>query len=229
MSQESPEQQMPLALSPTALAQRDANTMPTEYPKSIGKKTLDARYARDARRLPKRRIGYQQDDDEGGVMTLTRRRRPAQTHLSPTRTPPCPRRFRSPTDSNMSPASKFVNAKKGGKKSSHGCVRARANHPRPSDARRRLAFREGRKQKTDAFALPLRLRLDSQMHAFAVGGQLQARGGAEWAWGVPIRRAPLPIRRAEVGEGSGADSSRTFEKIYSRLIDSSAPGTRASS
>mmetsp|Transcript_2567 Transcript_2567/g.10728 ORF Transcript_2567/g.10728 Transcript_2567/m.10728 type:complete len:107 (+) Transcript_2567:188-508(+) len=73
MSQESPEQQMPLALSPTALAQRDANTMPTEYPKSIGKKTLDAR-------------------------------------------------FRSPTDSNMSPASKFVNAKKGGKKSSHGCM-----------------------------------------------------------------------------------------------------------
>jgi hypothetical protein len=140
-----------------------------------------------------------------------------------------PRRFRSPTDSNMSPASKFVNAKKGGKKSSHGCVRARANHPRPSDARRRLAFREGRKKKTDAFALPLRLRLDSQMHAFAVGGQLQARGGAEWAWGVPIRRAPLPIRRAEVGEGSSADSSRTFEKIYSRLIDSSAPGTRASS
>lgn len=52
MSQESPEQQIPLALSPTALAQRDANTMPTEYPKSIGKKTLDARYARDARRLP---------------------------------------------------------------------------------------------------------------------------------------------------------------------------------
>ena len=48
MSQDSPEQQMPLALSPTALAQRDANTMPTEYPKSIGKKTLDARYARDA-------------------------------------------------------------------------------------------------------------------------------------------------------------------------------------
>ena len=114
----------------------------------------------------------------------------------------------------MSPASKFVNAKKGGKKSSHGCVRARANHPRPSDDRRRLAFREGRKKKTDAFALPLRLRLDSQMHAFAVGGQLQACGGAEWAWGVPIRRAPLPIRRAEVGEGSGADSSRTFEKIY---------------
>ena len=64
------------------------------------------------------------------------------------------------------------------------------------------------------------------MHAFAVGGQLQACGGAEWAWGVPIRRAPLPIRRAEVGEGSGADSSRTFEKIYSRFIDSSAPGTR---
>ena len=51
MSQESPEQQILLALSPTALAQRDANTMPTEYPKSIGKKTLDARYARDVRRL----------------------------------------------------------------------------------------------------------------------------------------------------------------------------------
>lgn len=60
MSQESPEQQIPLALSPTALAQRDANTMPTEYPKSIGKKTLDARYARDVRRLSKRRrIGHQ--------------------------------------------------------------------------------------------------------------------------------------------------------------------------
>ena len=43
MSQESPEQQIPLALSPTALAQRDANMIPTEYPKSIGKKTLDAR------------------------------------------------------------------------------------------------------------------------------------------------------------------------------------------
>ena len=51
MSQESPEQQMPLALSPTALAQRDGNMIPTEYPKSIGKKNLDARYARDARRL----------------------------------------------------------------------------------------------------------------------------------------------------------------------------------
>ena len=51
MSQESPEQQIPLALSPTALAQRDANMVPTEYPKSIGKKTLDARYARDARQL----------------------------------------------------------------------------------------------------------------------------------------------------------------------------------
>ena len=42
------------------------------------------------------------------------------------------------------------------------------------------------------------------MHALAVGGQLQACGGAEWAWGVPIRRRSLPIQRAEVGEGSGA-------------------------
>ena len=107
-------------------------------------------------------------------------------------------------------------------------VRPRASEPsasvrRPSSPR---VSRRTEKKKTDAFALPLRLRLDSQMHAFAVGGQLQACGGAEWAWGVPIRRAPLPIRRAEVGEGSGADSSRTFEKIYSRFIDSSAPGTR---
>jgi hypothetical protein len=231
MSQESPEQQMPLALSPTALAQRDANTMPTEYPKSIGKKTLDARYARDARRLPETPTHWISARDDEGLSRLSLDADAAAHKLTFPRRAlrRVPRRFRSPTDSNMSPASKFVNAKKGGKKSSHGCVRARANHPRPSDARRRLAFREGRKQKTDAFALPLRLRLDSQMHAFAVGGQLQARGGAEWAWGVPIRRAPLPIRRAEVGEGSGADSSRTFEKIYSRLIDSSAPGTRASS
>eukprot|EP00230_Micromonas_polaris_P002615 CAMPEP_0119221524 /NCGR_PEP_ID=MMETSP1327-20130426/28546_1 /TAXON_ID=38833 /ORGANISM="Micromonas pusilla, Strain RCC2306" /LENGTH=105 /DNA_ID=CAMNT_0007219695 /DNA_START=181 /DNA_END=498 /DNA_ORIENTATION=+ len=73
MSQESPEQQMPLALSPNALAQKDVNAMPTEYPKSIGKKLLDAR-------------------------------------------------FRSPTDINMSPASKFVHAKKGGKKAGHGCM-----------------------------------------------------------------------------------------------------------
>jgi hypothetical protein len=230
MSQESPEQQMPLALSPTALAQRDANTMPTEYPKSIGKKTLDARYARDARRLPETTHWISARDDEGLSRLSLDADAAAHKLTFPRRAlRRVPRRFRSPTDSNMSPASKFVNAKKGGKKSSHGCVRARANHPRPSDARRRLAFREGRKKKTDAFALPLRLRLDSQMHAFAVGGQLQARGGAEWAWGVPIRRAPLPIRRAEVGEGSSADSSRTFEKIYSRLIDSSAPGTRASS
>ena len=113
-------------------------------------------------------------------------------------------------------------------------VRPRASEPsasvrRPSSPR---VSRRTEKKKTDAFALPLRLRLDSQMHAFAVGGQLQACGGAEWAWGVPIRRAPLPIRRAEVGEGSGADSSRTFEKIYSRFIDSERPRhppTRASS
>jgi hypothetical protein len=44
MSQESPEQQVPQNLSPTALVQRDANAMPVEYPKSIGKKILDARY-----------------------------------------------------------------------------------------------------------------------------------------------------------------------------------------
>lgn len=152
MSQDSPEQQMPLALSPTALAQRDANMIPTEYPKSIGKKTLDARYARDARRLGRNSdddamtrtaavsdlsFFFVADDDEATPLELTFPRRTLR--LSP-------RRFRSPTDSNMSPASKFVNAKKGGKRSSHGCVRARAIVPRPT--RRRLAFTKLRK-KTD--------------------------------------------------------------------------------
>ena len=144
MSQDSPEQQMPLALSPTALAQRDANMIPTEYPKSIGKKTLDARYARDARRLGRNSdddamtrtaavsdlsFFFVADDDEATPLELTFPRRTLR--LSP-------RRFRSPTDSNMSPASKFVNAKKGGNRSSHGCVRARANSPWPT--RRRLGF-----------------------------------------------------------------------------------------
>lgn len=144
MSQESPEQQMPLALSPTALAQRDGNMIPTEYPKSIGKKNLDARYARDARRLGRNAdddamtrtaavsdlsFFFVADDDKATPLELTFPRRTLR--LSP-------RRFRSPTDSNMSPATKFVNAKKGGKRSSHGCVRVRANSPCPT--RRRLAF-----------------------------------------------------------------------------------------
>jgi hypothetical protein len=155
MSQESPEQQMPLALSPTALAQRDANTMPTEYPKSIGKKTLDARYARDARRLPETTHWISARDDEGLSRLSLDADAAAHKLTFPRRAlRRVPRRFRSPTDSNMSPASKFVNAKKGGKKSSHGCVRARANHPRPSDARRRLAFREGRKKKLTPLRFP---------------------------------------------------------------------------
>ena len=96
----------------------------------------------------------------------------------------------------MSPASKFVNAKKGGKNSSHGCVRARANRPRRirDVGRPRFAFHEKneKKRKTDD-ASTHGLHFDSQMHALAVGGQLQARCRAEAAWGVTIRRSPVSI------------------------------------
>lgn len=56
------------------------------------------------------------------------------------------------------------------------------------------------------------------MHALAVGGQLQARGGAEAAWAVPIRRPSLPIQRAEVVEGPAeTPSSQTSDKCTEEL------------
>ena len=103
----------------------------------------------------------------------------------------------------MSPASKFVNAKKGGKNSSHGCVSAEPSH-RPRRTSRRLAFHERKKKKLTT-PVPA-VRFDSQMRALAVGGQLQARGGPEATRPVSIRRPSLPIQRAEVVDGSGADA-----------------------
>jgi hypothetical protein len=128
MSQESPEQQMPLALSPNALAQKDVNAMPTEYPKSIGKKLLDARYAArvsGARNKTRRKPGKLFFHANSRICI---RRPPSVPQcFDPSSFPPKKHisllpRFRSPTDSNMSPASKFVHAKKGGKKAGHGCV-----------------------------------------------------------------------------------------------------------
>ena len=188
MSQESPEQQMPLALSPTALAQRDANMIPTEYPKSIGKKTLDARYARDARWLGRNAdddamtrtaavsdlsfsFFFVADDDEATPLELTFPRRTLRL---------LPRRFRSPTDSNMSPASKFVNAKKGGKRSSHGCVRARAVSPRPT--RRRLAFTKSRKRKKTDVSVSTRRCMPSQLEGnFRRAAPLSQPGASRFA------------------------------------------------
>ena len=165
MSQDSPEQQMPLALSPTALAQRDGNMIPTEYPKSIGKKNLDARYARDARWL-----GRNADDD---AMTRTaavsdlsfsflfrrRRRRSdaAGTHLSPTHTPPFTAQVPEPDGLEHVPRDEVREREEGWEKVQPR-VRPRASQQSVSDAPS-SRFHEVTKKTDDAASPPSPFRL----------------------------------------------------------------------
>jgi hypothetical protein len=146
MSQESPEQQMPLALSPTALAQRDANTMPTEYPKSIGKKTLDARYARDARRLPETTHWISARDDEGLSRLSLDADAAAQTHLSPTRTPPRTAQVPEPDGFEHVPRVE-VREREEGREKIQPRVRPRASEPSAS-VRRPSSPRVSRRTET---------------------------------------------------------------------------------
>ena len=80
----------------------------------------------------------------------------------------------------MSPASKFVNAKKGGKRSSHGCVRARAVSPRPT--RRRLAFTKSRKRKKTDVSVSTRRCMPSQLEGnFRRAAPLSQPGASRFA------------------------------------------------
>jgi hypothetical protein len=138
MQAESPENQTPVALSPNAMAQRDMNAMPAHVPPvSVGKKTFDARYARGISRAGGSRTRRVGGNPRVVAPSRIRHRSARGSALTPSR-PDAPvpsrrRRFRSPTDSNMSPASKFVNQKKKGSKLANGCV-ARPARPDPRGA-----------------------------------------------------------------------------------------------
>ena len=145
MQAESPENQTPVALSPNAMAQRDMNAMPAHVPPvSVGKKTFDARYAREIFRVNGSRTHRVGGDPR--VVALSRippSPRPRERADASRPDAPVPsrhRRFRSPTDSNMSPASKFVNQKKKGSKLANGCV-ARPASPDPRARIRATRFR----------------------------------------------------------------------------------------
>lgn len=138
MQAESPENQTPVALSPNAMAQRDMNAMPAHVlPVSVGKKTFDARYASGIYRADGSRTHRVGGNPRVVAPSRIRHRSARGGALTPSR-PDAPvpsrrRRFRSPTDSNMSPASKFVNQKKKGSKLANGCV-ARPARPDPRAA-----------------------------------------------------------------------------------------------